>query len=566
MASDPIELLVHDTVRLTGAPLPALLDNESLALSVDAQAGGFYLIGLIGGKDVGKSSLASAIAGVTLGTPSNTGEGTRDAIAYVHRDVENAVGELLDSVVPGRFMLVTHDHASLAAQVFVDLPDIDSKYDDHIDLTRRVLRHLLYPIFIQSIEKYADQRPQQLLAQVAEGNDPANFIFCLNKVDQLVSREGEPASVVLAEDYARRLTSLLHLPESPRIYRISAAQPDRFDLPTLRTTLGRQRNALDVRRSMDLAVNRRQHTFLRWLDAQNLAGRLEQASRVLNEAQERADERLLTPLQSRVIPRLLDDPLLKAQIVEQASRRRLARWPVVNVIDGVLGPMTSMFRRNVLGSMSCSRQSVGTVLSELTPSVAARVRTLFADLRRRDPAIVPLYDTTPPWSDEASEQVSADLATRLSDALDARQQRITEQAGKGHGTVTAPVRWLMTWGAIVWFPIVQPILEIVLNPDYTWAGMSGHAIWQLVRLLGTTYLLTSVSFLAIYFVLLWAILRFTTGRSTQRLMDKIDANESTDLAGQASAWVDDLLSPLEARTADLSALVERIAAVRHRAA
>jgi len=47
-----------------------------------------------------------------------------------------------------------------------------------------MLRHMLFPIWMQSVEKYADRSPE-LLMKVAAGNAPANFVFCLNKVDQL---------------------------------------------------------------------------------------------------------------------------------------------------------------------------------------------------------------------------------------------------------------------------------------------------------------------------------------------------------------------------------------------
>ena len=89
--------------------------------------------------------------------------------------------------------------------MLLDLPDIDSHYSDHVQITRRMLRHMLYPLWIQSVEKYADQQPQELLAQVAEGNDPANFVFVLNKADQLVAREGPAAAEELRDDYARRI-------------------------------------------------------------------------------------------------------------------------------------------------------------------------------------------------------------------------------------------------------------------------------------------------------------------------------------------------------------------------
>src|SRR5437868_4657175 len=132
----------------------------------------------------------------------------------------------LEREVPGRYRIVTHDVASLRRQVLLDLPDIDSHWIEHVQVTRRMLRHMLFPIWIQSVEKYADQQPQKLLQQVAEGNDPSNFLFCLNKADQLVSREGPSAADALRDDYANRLARALKLKAPPRVHLISALQRD----------------------------------------------------------------------------------------------------------------------------------------------------------------------------------------------------------------------------------------------------------------------------------------------------------------------------------------------------
>ena len=48
-----------------------------------------------------------------------------------------------------------------------------------------MLRHMLFPVWMVSIEKYADRQPQEMLRKVAAGNAPENFVFCLNKVDQV---------------------------------------------------------------------------------------------------------------------------------------------------------------------------------------------------------------------------------------------------------------------------------------------------------------------------------------------------------------------------------------------
>ena len=566
LRADTIESLVHDVTRVAGVELPALMTDAAATFSPqDASSGGFYLIGLIGGKDVGKSSLANAIAGVALGTPSNVGEGTRLATAYVHRAIEVPVRALLDAAVPGRFAIVVHEHASLRSQVLVDLPDIDSKYQDHVDLTRSMLRHLLFPVFVQSVEKYADARPQQLLAQVAQGNDPANFIFCLTKIDQLVDREGAGASVTLAADYATRLERLLNLNDAPRVHCVSSYRPDEFDLPALRRTLSRDRDSTTIERSLALAAGRRRATLVGWMQQQRLDVKLAQANRTLGEARAIAEDKLLAPIVDRVVPRLHDDATLRATVAEQATRARLARWPIVNVVDAVFGPLLGAVRRAGPTTAGSTRASVRAVVDELVPPLDASIRATFAELRRRDVGVADAYGPTPPWEDRASESCVTVLTASLSDAMDARRKRGVAAIGRGHGAGTAPLRWLMTLGAAIWFPFGQPVLSIVLNPNRAWPGMTRAALWNVVELLGSTYLLQSVTFLAVYFVVLWATLRYLTMRRVERLAERIDAS-AADLDerpdARAERWITTLFAPLEARSEELRRLVGRIAQVQ----
>ena len=199
--AETLEQLVRETVEVTGAPLPALLEKDAPILDRSAisgeEPGGFYLVGLIGGKEVGKSALVNALAGEKVTISSSHGPGTEMAIAYAHGSQESAVGALLERIVPGKFRVVRHQIADLRGLVLLDLPDIDSHYRDHLRTTRAVLRHLLFPVWVGSVEKYADQQPMRLLAQVAAGKVPENFVFCLNKGDQLEEgtearrREGE---------------------------------------------------------------------------------------------------------------------------------------------------------------------------------------------------------------------------------------------------------------------------------------------------------------------------------------------------------------------------------------
>jgi len=66
-----------------------VLDAHALA----TQDGSFYLVGLIGGKDVGKSALVNALAGRDITATSAYGPGTEGVIAYAHVSQEKALRE-----------------------------------------------------------------------------------------------------------------------------------------------------------------------------------------------------------------------------------------------------------------------------------------------------------------------------------------------------------------------------------------------------------------------------------------------------------------------------------------
>src|SRR6185369_11061589 len=199
-------------------------------------------------KEVGKTALVNAMAGQKLSDPTGFGRGTEIAIAYVHESQADAVRAILEREAAGKFRIVTHSLGELRRQVLLDLPDIDSVYRQHVDLTRRMLRHMLFPVWVQSVEKYADQQPQKLLAAVAAGNDPANLGFCLNKVDQVEAKSppGKAGEIIdeLRHDYAARIARVLRRTITPAdVHMISAARPETFEFPRLREKLAQQKSS-----------------------------------------------------------------------------------------------------------------------------------------------------------------------------------------------------------------------------------------------------------------------------------------------------------------------------------
>lgn len=565
MTSD-VEQLVHEVTDLTGSAAPEVFDRDAPVLRTDDVAGeGFYLVGLIGGKEVGKSALVNALAGQIVAESTSYGPGTEAVLAYAHRSQVEGVTELLRREVPGKFRVIAHDLPHLARQVLLDLPDIDSHYAEHVEVTRSMLRHMLFPVWIQSIEKYADRQPQQLLSAVAAGNDPANFIFCLNKADQVIDQAGDLTALELRHDFSQRLAKTLSISPPPTVHMISAIHPERYDLPALRELLAQQKSTELVRQSLDLAGQQRTRSLLSWLDAQNLPARADRLKRLQEEAEELTASRLGVPIIEGALPRLLEDPAHRLSLIDTCMSRRVNRWPLVNVLHALLAPLTAMWRRNAsVAAQPAAEALVQLYLDAGDRPLSVRVQTTFAMLHQSHPAVAPLYRHRRLWDDMAADETSADLRATLSAALERQRDAALQQLAGGGGIIGTLFRWTLTIGALLWFPIVQPLLEAMLQPGVT--RTTQELLLLGVQLLGTTYLLKNAIFLLLWFAILWLLIRWDTQRRVNRLLQRwrgAEANDpSVNLATATLEWIDGLIEPIRVARGRADALIERTEALR----
>jgi hypothetical protein len=580
-----VEQLVRDTVELTGADMPELMEADAPVLSEEALAddgdeGGYYLVGIIGGKDIGKSALVNALVGRDITAITSHGPGTEMVIAYAHRSQEAALRELLDREVTGRYRLVTHDTPALRRQVLLDLPDIDSHYESHVAVTRAMLRHMLFPVWMQSVEKYADLQPQQMLQRVAAGNDARNFVFCLNKADQLDANgrgpDGSAASGDLSasrearelrEDCAARLAKALGLPAPPNVYLISAKYPDRYEFPKLRALLAQEKEESVVRQSKALAAKRQDRSLLDWLNRQNLTDRAARLGRLREEAEELTAERLAVPLVERVAPKIAEDPANRAALADDILSDRVARWPLVNLVHTLMAPLFVLVR--TMGAKNVTPLQGADALIEFhlkshgwSPSGA--VQATFAQLRQSHPAVGSLYEHRRLWEEMPSQQAADDLCRRLVSAVE-RQRTAARERLIGHGLGVGPaVRWLLTIGALLWFPLIQPVLQETLA-DPSVLGQFRLILKAIIQVLGADYLLKSAGFLLIYYAVLWLALRWNTHRQVARLLSRWrladDPDPELSLAAQSLQWVDGLTEPVQKaheRLAELANRAERL--------
>ncbi|MGC4032957.1 MAG: GTPase domain-containing protein [Tepidisphaeraceae bacterium] len=544
--------LIQEVADLTGGSPPEWTDADAPTLQAKADDP-LYFIGVIGGKDVGKSSLVNALLGQSLAGVSSHGEGTRRALAYAHKDDAQLVRDRLQLQVPGQFDLVTHEIDSARRRVLLDLPDIDSVWAGHLDLTRTLLRHMLFPIWVQSIEKYADAQPMQLLAKVSAGNSPENFLFVLTKADMLATRHGPAAVDELKSDFAERVTRACGLEKSPRVFAVdSRGVSHGFDLDYLRETALAVRSDKAIAAARQLARQQQAKTLHQWLMQQRVDDRLAAAQRLLAEAESLVTERVTVPLVDRITNSLANDGAAKGGLIEPAVRSRLSYWPIVNVIDGVLGPVVAAFR---------GRSQPLTATPAGQSDAARRIRGVFADLAQRDPQLLTLYAANKLWENDPADRAAGTLESQLETAVDQHRKTLLEAAGKP-GVLTRIVAPIVTLGAAVWFPIGQPVLELVLTDKIT--EFTRESLLLVVRLLGAEYLIRSVGMLAIYFIALWMLLRWLGYRKVERTLRQ--ATDATHPAAAVLDWSGRLLEPIRRQVTKLKGLSDRIAGVSRTAA
>ena len=177
-----------------GEPIGAQVDQARETLELAEKRSGFggetYVMALLGGTGVGKSTLLNAIAGMEVAKASVLRPTTRMPTAWVAESAKQDVLPLLGWLEIER--IVTHQDASLRNVAIVDLPDFDSIAYEHRELTDRLIPKLDVLVWVVDPEKYDDERLFEYLRVVGPALPEVRLI--LNKTDQL--EETEVVSVV----------------------------------------------------------------------------------------------------------------------------------------------------------------------------------------------------------------------------------------------------------------------------------------------------------------------------------------------------------------------------------
>jgi len=173
-----------DTLGLPTASLRAAHDDAVLRVGFPGRA---YVLALVGGTGVGKSSLLNALAGGVVSAASVRRPTTGEPVAWVPRTERAALAPLLEWL--GVREIHEHDRMGLGPVAILDLPDVDSIANQHRERVEALLPRVDAVAWVTDPEKYADavlhdDFLRSWLPRIARQ------VVLLNKADRVAADDG----------------------------------------------------------------------------------------------------------------------------------------------------------------------------------------------------------------------------------------------------------------------------------------------------------------------------------------------------------------------------------------
>ena len=182
-----------DELNAVNAGLADLMNCEPAALVAGAERSlddPLVICGILGGKDVGKSTLINALACARVSPDEDeVGTGTTRPMAYVHRDVVSTYRRRFAAAngLEGKLDVTEHDAEAVRNVVLVDMPDFDSEFTDHLEIVSTVAPLLDRILWVVTPRKIADRSWVEMFPRVLK--DRRNVYCVLNKTDEILGDE-----------------------------------------------------------------------------------------------------------------------------------------------------------------------------------------------------------------------------------------------------------------------------------------------------------------------------------------------------------------------------------------
>jgi hypothetical protein len=161
-----------------------------------------YVLALVGGTGVGKSSLLNALAGTSVSDASARRPTTAHPVAWVPRSSRSDLAGLLGWLGVADEEVRDHDETGPGDVAILDLPDLDSIERGHRERVEAILPRVDAVLWVTDPEKYHDAiLHDDFLAEWLPRLD--RQIVVLNKTDRLSADDAERVRHDLERDLAR---------------------------------------------------------------------------------------------------------------------------------------------------------------------------------------------------------------------------------------------------------------------------------------------------------------------------------------------------------------------------
>ncbi|MDX9753035.1 MAG: GTPase domain-containing protein [bacterium] len=488
-----------------------------------------YLYGIMGGKDVGKTTFINQLAGSRISIDTDIlDEGTRIAVAYCHQEDRATLQRRFAAEVRERLRYETHTRSELKNVVLIDFPDFDSRFVSHRHDVQILARYLQGILWILSPRKYADHEFLDQYQAMAQSNE--NHFMIMNKVDQLEEISQPEAIREKWYSYMKEVcnTRKIFFPERERLLLISAMEPEKFDFPLIQDRLIRIHTPHEILKAKAhnlksefskniqgmrsyYALNDRIAEIDDALDALRIWVSKTFSEHYLQTVQERVAA--IEPIQQRVSAGLF--------------RRRVEGWPILRVLFYPLAGLTAYIagRFSFLTTNREKEETTRDLLRYDGDSASNRIQQIRLQLEDHYPTWASELGEMPPYAENVTGQFN-----RL---LQRYEENLGERLSKG---ITPPSRLsksVVIYTPLVWIPFLQPLL-------LQWATDSDTGLFSaLIQLTGAGTLLESALFLLLYYLTVLVILY---ARGARRIQEEGKDEIQSLWHEQFLPWIEDLLS------------------------
>ena len=162
-----------------------------------------YVLALVGGTGVGKSSLLNALAGSTISAASARRPTTNEPVAWVPAAERESLSPLLDWL--GVAEVREHGADGLRSVAIVDLPDMDSVAPSHRERVEALLPRVDAVAWVTDLEKYHDAVLHDAFLRTWVPRLDRQAVI-VNKADRLAQDDRPRIRHDLERDLSQRLT------------------------------------------------------------------------------------------------------------------------------------------------------------------------------------------------------------------------------------------------------------------------------------------------------------------------------------------------------------------------